>query len=388
MSCPAPLFPPAPNRFQCAWLSARLAPAIVGLVLFSWIPAVRCRLQQQLFRLRHCQRGNQDATVNVFADPNEWLARHPAAAAALVWERPGGALHPWRDWSPAERRDLYDAFWRARMDEEPVIPEAPSDATPQSAGQSAGTWFPEDRAWPLFVAHVGQTLAVEEARWVPWSIAGYGPAQLAVLLDSRAFFRWHHLAPRYAVITQNHGSAGPSDPIAAFRFLRQSGMIGATSRETLGRLLQWCRVNLIHYVGSLEPANCVNHWGYSGMPPVQRMIRGTVRTSDRQRGHYTVGCQGTVGFLRAVLRTANLTVELVVRCGHSLPYFLEDGLYLSHGDDPYGSLSTFDPPRPAAELLIGQRTFDLWFGAGVPEQQVCSNVARQPVELALVHPTL
>jgi hypothetical protein len=387
MSCPAPVFPPARSRLECAFLSLTLALAIVGLILFSWIPAVRCRLQQLLFRVRHCATGNTDATLDLFADPNDWLGRNPAVAAAVIWERPGGALHPWRDWSRAERSALYDAFWRARMDQEAGIPEAPPEAAPEAADRPAGTWFPAGLAWRVFVAHVGQTLAAEEARWVPWRVTGHAPEQLAVLVDSRAFFRWDAQASRYAVNTWTSGSVTPGDPVLAFRFLRQNGMLGATPRQSVERLLEWCRANLIHFLGHLEAANSVSHWGYSGLPPVQRMIRGTTRASDGQFAHYTAGCHGTSGFLRAVLRTANLGVEVMIRCGHSLPRFLHDDLYLSHGDDPYSRVAHTRPPRPAGELLIGRPTFDRWFGPGVPDDQVCANVGRQPVEIALLYPT-
>jgi hypothetical protein len=387
MSCKAPLFRASTGGLECGLRALLYAVAVVVLALFIWIPAIRCLLLKRRFMVWFCQEGNDDPTIDLEYDPKKWLAAHPAAAAALVWEKPGGALHPYSAWSAAERKALFDAFWRARMKLDFGVDEAPADSTPQAANQLKGTWFPTDRAWRLFVIHVAQVLAVEDAGWVPWSITGYAPAQLSALLDSRQLFQWDAKASRYRVQNWISGSVTPGDPVRAFRFLRDGGILGADSRETVEALIQWCHDHMEHFKGDTQPANCTDHWQYAGYPPLQRIIGGTTRTSDGAFRHFTAGCHGTVGFLKTALRTANLTVEQLIECGHSQAHFLEDDLYLGHGDDPYSRLIYFHPPRPAGEVLIDAATFAAWFGPAVPDDQACKNVSRQGVELAILYPS-
>src|SRR5436190_6776974 len=72
MSCTAHVFAPM-STMQCAWHRLRLAVAFVVLLIFSFIPAVRCLLQQWLFMSRFCQRGNRDPSIDLFFDPNDWI---------------------------------------------------------------------------------------------------------------------------------------------------------------------------------------------------------------------------------------------------------------------------------------------------------------------------
>src|SRR6266581_95232 len=61
-TCYAPVFG-ATNGLVCLVLFIVLIPVIVLLALFSWIPSVRCALNQLLFRLRNCGDGNDDACI-------------------------------------------------------------------------------------------------------------------------------------------------------------------------------------------------------------------------------------------------------------------------------------------------------------------------------------
>ena len=61
-ACYAPLF--GRNHWLvCLLLLIVMIPVLVLLALFSWIPAVRCALNQLLFRLRRCGEGNDDACI-------------------------------------------------------------------------------------------------------------------------------------------------------------------------------------------------------------------------------------------------------------------------------------------------------------------------------------
>ena len=99
--------------------------------------------------------------------------------------------------------------------------------------------------------------------------------------------------------------------------------------------------------------------------------------------HWTAGCRGYPGFLRAVLRTLNIPIVHKHQCGHALPYFSADGLYLSHGDDPYHRYTRTDPPYSMFELLIDQSKFDSWFGSAVSDEDRCRNVGGGLAELTI-----
>jgi hypothetical protein len=102
--------------------------------------------------------------------------------------------------------------------------------------------------------------------------------------------------------------------------------------------------------------------------------------------HWTRGCWGTSGFLKEVLRAVNIPVDYVgvpnPACSHATPHFLSEGLYLSHGDDPYisywreGNTSVVPPME---DFLIDQTTYSSWF-EGDPNQ-ACNNIGRRPIEL-------
>jgi hypothetical protein len=165
-------------------------------------------------------------------------------------------------------------------------------------------------------------------------------------------------------------------------------MIGPTRPTTIAGLLDWCRSNLRHFIGGWDTKNVYDQWQYRGLPPVVKMIQGTKPLSAPPGSdipHITGGCWGTTGFLRAVLRSVNVPVELVTHCGHAQPHFIEDGLYLTHGDDPYNALTRSVPPMPISEILVNQVQFDSWFGPAVPSATQCSNVGRRNTDLSLTY---
>jgi hypothetical protein len=103
--------------------------------------------------------------------------------------------------------------------------------------------------------------------------------------------------------------------------------------------------------------------------------------------HWTGGCAGTGSFLKAVLRVVNIPVTLRFTpggtCGHIQVQFPTEGLYLSHGDDPYAFFAegTTTVVPPMTDFLIDQQTYSAWF-EGDPGE-ACKNVGRRPAELAL-----
>ena len=318
----------------------------------------------------------------------DWLARNPVVANAIVW-RDAGVPRAYPTWTAAEKTELCTAVSQIRVGSWAGLPAAPpASLILFGTGELFGTELDQATAWRYYIGYVAQSIAAELEGWLGWSLAACGAVDLELLFDSHSLFEWGSGPQKYGVLRDHgilfrHGAAMPGDPVRTFDFLRSGAMIGATPRDTIERVLEWCRTNLTHYYGGDDPANLDATWQYQGWPPVERIISGTTHPQNGF-AHWTAGCWGTVGFLRTVLRTANIPVLLERQCDHALPHFVHEGLFLSHGDDPYSWLTKGNPPPyPAGQLLIDQATFDSWFGPTVSAATVCADVGRRTLDLAL-----
>jgi hypothetical protein len=314
-----------------------------------------------------------------------WLFSHPQVSDTMIWEDAKGT-HPYAGWSITQKGDLAEAFetaWFAAPDEilEPLPNEAilnDSDFVVQALS--------EKNAWELYVAFVAHCLAIEIGGGVAWSITSYSKGNLALLFDCRKMFSWNSADSQYYINFQM-GLALPAPPRYTHDFLVREGLIADNRFHTIGRLLDWCRRNLVHYTGQRQASNMEKQWQYRGFPPVSRILQGTPHNDRLEQGmyHRTAGCHGTLGFLRAILRCVNIPVNPNHMCGHALPHFPTEESYMSHGDDPYGRLSRGTPaPFPGTSLMISSTTYNLWFGPGAGKNK-CDNIGRQVRELALVH---
>lgn len=222
-----------------------------------------------------------------------------------------------------------------------------------------------------------------------WSLADLTPEQLQILLDGRAMFTRDSTTGYYDINSNEAGVATPAPPHIVYQFLKDNDLIGETRFETIGRLLGWCRENLIHFLGGNEAKNMEYQWQYRGLPPISRILEGTPNNDPRSGyndptlRHRTAGCHGTNGFLKGILRTVNIPVLYwrPPNSGHATPYFLIEDKWLSHGDDPYNSFSHSTPQYSGEELLIDRATYNSWFAAGMPNPDL--NIGRQVYELAL-----
>jgi len=338
------------------------------------------------------------ASVNMLAT---FLATYPQVASAIVWwggSGPGsGSPVAYPNWTSLQQAELADAFWRIKAGTWTPLSATPSATYDWAAGESA---ISQADAWQYFVGYVAQSLCVELTPCWPWSILDLSADGLACLLDSRWFFEYEldlgQTAPTYRLRIQNvqsqtdwrfrPGPATPGDPRRVFSFLSTSGLIGASRRETIERLLDWCRWNLKHFAGGWDVANLQDHWQYAGWPPVERVISGTTHPQNGF-GHWTAGCHGTVEFLRWVLRTVNIPVFARGSPTHSLPMFVSEGLNLAHGDDPYTRALKKPNPIPIGEYFIDVPTFEAWFDINMDPLQRSYNVGRRASELAVEYVT-
>jgi hypothetical protein len=181
----------------------------------------------------------------------------------------------------------------------------------------------------------------------------------------------------------------PAHSTFVFTFLIAQNLVEETRKGTIVNVLEWSRANLSHFLGSYTPLNQQYHWGYRGLAPVSRIIQGTKLTDPQYAAgfpnpmHWTAGCYGTSDFLREVLRAVNIPVQKKsssATCGHTMPYFMTEHRYLSHGDDPYNAIDKETPLLPFEEVMIDQATWDDWFtNAADP----CANVGRAVTEVRI-----
>jgi hypothetical protein len=322
-----------------------------------------------------------------------WLSQHPAVANAIVWETERGPI-PWAQWDDGRRRSLEEAFLaesaalQGRGDPNGFpLQDPPTNILAWSHGQ---TVLSPVEAWRLYVAHVGHSLALEMQRAVPWSIANDSPPSLEALLDGRSMFVWNREFSGYQVEWEHSGWVVPAPPAVELGFLMRERLLGQTRLATIEAMVGWS-FRLHHMRGNFDIDNAEQIWQYRGYAPVSRVLAGV----GPQQDHITAGCWGTTGLFIAVLRAANIPVRLVnvqgaqiagrAPCSHAQPYFVSEGRYLSHGDDPYSQhitslgVGALHPGR----LLIDEATWKAWYGQGVDRTAMCANIGRQALEVAL-----
>lgn len=311
-----------------------------------------------------------------------WLAARPVLRESLIWEDIDGPQR-YEHWPAIRRAALYRSFRRAVDGLSGVAQDASMAEPPENlaAGEAAGDALRQrlsaDDAERLYLDAVGHSLALEYAARLPWSIADYPVAQQAMLLDARQFFRWRENG--YEVELGVAGMALSSPSATQWAFLHSR--IGADRRGTIVTVLDWLAAHAMHFEGRASSATMQQQWQYPGYPPVARVLAGTPHLGRptwpvRPR---TAGCFGSAGFLRALLRSANIPVAMISTCAHFQVAFPSEGLFLSHGDDPYSGDFTAQGCS-ADRLLIDGAQFAVWFRQG-SESMRCENIGRAAREV-------
>jgi hypothetical protein len=284
--------------------------SIIGLVLVSG----------------SCGRGSEEPLGS--AGPVEtWLAENPRIEATLVWDAGDGhGPRPYTSWSSSDRAALEVAADQARAGTTPTLSDPPVNlvGTKLPDDAPAATAIASTDARGLYFGFVGRSLMLEMTHALPWSIAQYDSLDLAVLFDSRSFFRWESNVAKtgisgYAIYDDTaisnavndpnraDGWVVPAPPSVVLRFLSANNVIAGDRLTTIRRLLEWARVNMAHFGGLFVEGNAFSYWQYRGAPPVSRIIDGTTGGADLGSafGHYTAGCPGTTMFLMHVLRAVS-----------------------------------------------------------------------------------
>lgn len=351
-------------------------------------------------------------------DLTAWLQAHPAVASAIKWQytSTGSPYVPptdintveWQNWSTSQKKDLNEAYldaWEWFRQGASQVPMDPAGLTDEPVNTFSQTYLDEISAmervsssymWKLYIAHVAFSLAAETTQQVPWSITAYDNDSLRYLFDSTTMaWLWSgdYLMGTYASYVPADRSGNLphtafAPPRWTYPFMKQAGLIGATRIETIGKVLDWMRQNLWHFMGAGTFGNYDAVWHYRGYPPLSKIVNGTIDSNYPNLGqqHWTAGCHGSVGFLNEVLRVVNIPVQPVWVCGHELPYFVSEKLYMDHGDDPY-NLDVKNSAAPSLSLLIDEPTYMSWFTGDLSvnitdyQSPACANVGRRTHEV-------
>ena len=326
---------------------------------------------------------------------DRWLGKHHGIRDSIIWEYPSPMsapfsfqrAQPYKNWPQRDKNALqtaFDAAWNFRSIK---LHDPPPNILRLRDGSAATTALSPADAHSLYLASVGQSLAVEIGNRVAWSVSNYSSDNLAVLFDSREFFDWNTADNGYRIADIKGGHVIPASSHTMSGFLQDNDLIGPHRFATITRMLTWCHHNMSHYFGKHTAKVFEDVWQYRGEAPVLRTIEGTMDRANPEYGvrHWTAGCHGTAGFLRAILRTVNIPVVHKHQCKHALPYFSADGLHLSHGDDPYHQYTHANPPYSMSELLLNESQYDSWFGSGVSDEVKCDHVGKRVLELAIQH---
>ena len=329
----------------------------------------------------------------VDVDVRQFLRQNPRVGRAMKWLGTDNLLRPYGEWPRALREKLVLAIDQL-LGEGTGLPDVAINRAAKFLDDDSPTItiLSKEDAEDLYVANVANSLLLEMVGAVPWSLDELSERELELLLSSQGFFfgyRSHFSATGYGVA----GSTAPAPPELIREFLAAKNIVGGSRYETIVTLIDWARYRLYHYIGHGTAKNAEAHWHHRGKAPLARILTGTTTTTlcvwgeDSCHYHWTAGCHGTNWFFIHMLRAVNIPVEYVTWGGHAVPSFPSEGLYLSHGDDPYAQTAhyawPFPEPFPTSEMLISEDIYSDWFNASNSYDENRNNVGRRSTELAV-----
>jgi hypothetical protein len=336
-----------------------------------------------------------------------WLNSNPKVAQQLRWwivkpNSVSGKLEAlaWPDWDDSHKKEFRKAFddyltWLQNgMGSFPgsefaeIIPNRLhlDDEDDPKLNMDYAT------GWLIFRSYAAHALAAEILGRYPWSLAQYNEEELQDILLGKEFGLTQGNPP---VMAEGFTFAGydvtPARPSTVMEFLKDKGLQQATVRQSIGALLRFMR-DYCHYPDGKSTLNMEIFWGYRGPPPMMRILNGTIPKDERAQiypdgRHWMHGCHGSANFQIWILRLFNIPARTVLVCGHDMPYYPSISAYLSHGDDPYSSLSRAPPDYEGAELLVTPSQFNAWFPTRAEDYEApeCVNVGHKSVDLGVKH---
>ena len=89
-----------------------------------------------------------------------WLTKHPRVSQAIAWEDSKG-ITTYPNWSASQKADLYRTFHKVWSAQSLGLTDPPPNMLHLADDERARIVLSKDHAWPLFLAHVSFSLAVE-----------------------------------------------------------------------------------------------------------------------------------------------------------------------------------------------------------------------------------
>jgi len=282
---------------------------------------------------------------------------------------------------PQFRTALDDAWqWVNAPDRLTNFRGQPNAAVTENGGADANQSEPTDQpryflpladGWQIYIEWVAHSIALDRKGELAWSLQELLSQDEALVrnLLNAAEMMTRRNAPGLEVgfhtpyhnnflglpFSEYLGGTIPGRPRYTYAFLLKNNLVGATRLESIELLIDWAK-RLVHFYGAETREVAIEHWGHPYPPTVEDVAEGTVRAGDTEPQHWTMGCPGTVAFMKSVLRAINIPVQIPMMCGHSPASFPSEGLFMDHGDDPY-NLSFQASSCPASHLLIDRATF-------------------------------
>src|SRR5579885_111746 len=327
-----------------------------------------------------------------------WLNQHPDVAGAMFYSD-AAYSGTWPTW-PATLKtqldlvfDLMVVWYKAGMPAnfpQPFPVPIPELGAPDPV---YGFWMSYALGKRVYLTQLANRLSAELTAAFPWSIAASTAPELNLLLSmGDTLYHVDNVAnPGYFF---QEGGPSPATPVYTINFFKTNNLIGSDAADTIERLFAWER-QLIHffYVSGDPTVNVYPYFWGPNTPPIpdSAVIEGTTYTGPVNAGfgHYTAGCSGTMEFMKSVLRSINIPVELHwVSCQHATPIFPTAGLAMTHGDDPYDRLGWVTPypgfPVPqTSEYLVTIAQHDQLFPANQDWDECTHNVGIQVANVAI-----
>jgi hypothetical protein len=369
-------------------------------------------------------------TIRPLPDVDCWLKwAHPEIGNTIVWHTGPGSNQAtmYHNWTWEQKAQLINAVYHYWYwfeygympnwgDPYPVDTYFGGDFPVNLAGPTqTDTVISEADAWNYYIDSVGLSLAAELGHWYRWHVRWGSHIynwDLKYLFDSEQMFAANYWGGngqvQYRVMSQFSGNGWPihgavtlTSPMASLELLmRQGGLVRDSMDGTLYAALDWGRDNLVHYNGGDDIVAEPRVWQYRGLPPVLKMINGTIAEDNGQNfgdtafgvQNWTMGCHGTSGFYKAVLRTVNIPVEVESNTWHSGTAFpmwpsWQIAGHITHSDALYSRAfrdqnlglpgeNPTTPPVSVSNVVVDESEYDFWFDPGLSWDQRVANVDR------------
>ena len=270
-----------------------------------------------------------------------FLNANPKIANEVVWCTQASPLIEvaYADWDPAMKSELQDLYDGIAIGNYPDFAQPFDNLYDAEGGYS--TYISMENGKTAYMAYLATSLYFEMNNTFSWKIADYNAEQISRIVNYKSF-----LDPRSNADTNYQQSFRLSNSMfapPAFLmpgFFEKYNIIEPTSDyETFTNILEYSK-GLRHFSGYYNFDDFENHWQYRGVPPAQRIIEGTTRTSDNIFASFTAGCHGTNSFYMTICRLINIPVVYTRNSGHAVPFVPTiDSMFITHGDDPYNKIN-------------------------------------------------